>query len=207
MVKPPHTGVHKWNADYVKREMADPHWIDFFQQVEKSELTEEQQEAVVIHEDRNRLVAAAGSGKSSTLVAKVGYAIQKGYVDSQEVLALAFNDKAAEEIRIRLADRLGISIRAQTFHSLGNSIIRDVTGQKTRPEVGSRQLMQKWSPNSGLATVRFCRAGSCSRQSIGNRSRRWSSTMSNPMKPSFEAREGTKVSRKNGAFRRFRETL
>ncbi|SDG42469.1 UvrD-helicase domain-containing protein [Paraburkholderia phenazinium] len=143
MVKPPHTGVHKWNADYVKREMADPHWIDFFQQVEKSELTEEQQEAVVIHEDRNRLVAAAGSGKSSTLVAKVGYAIQKGYVDSQEVLALAFNDKAAEEIRIRLADRLGISIRAQTFHSLGNSIIRDVTGQKTRPEVGSRQLMQK----------------------------------------------------------------
>ncbi|RKP43343.1 UvrD-helicase domain-containing protein [Trinickia fusca] len=143
IVQPPHVAIGDWNKSFVKREITDPHWADFFKQVEKAELTSEQQEAVVVFEDRNLLVAAAGSGKSSTLVAKVGYAIKRGYAQPGEVLALAFNAKAAEEIRDRLAKRLQMPIKAQTFHSLGKAIIQDVQGKKARVETGTRQLVLK----------------------------------------------------------------
>lgn len=143
IVNPPHSAIADWNRAFVKREMADPQWADFFRRVEKSELTLEQQEAVVVFEDRNLLVAAAGSGKSSTLVAKVGYAIRRGYAEPDAVLALAFNAKAAEEIRDRLAQRLQIPITAQTFHSLGKSIVSEVQGRTARVEVGTRQLVLK----------------------------------------------------------------
>lgn len=143
IVNPPHSAIADWNRAFVKREMADPQWADFFTHVEKSELTPEQQEAVVVFEDRNLLVAAAGSGKSSTLVAKVAYAIRRGYAEPDAVLALAFNAKAAEEIRDRLAQRLQIPIAAQTFHSLGKSIVSEVQGRTSRVEVGTRQLVLK----------------------------------------------------------------
>jgi DNA helicase-4 len=143
IIQPPHVGIDDWNKLFVKREMTDPRWVAFFKQVEKTELTFEQQEAVVVFEDRNLLIAAAGSGKSSTLVAKVGYAISRDYAKPHEVLALAFNAKAADEIRDRLADRLQLSIQAQTFHSLGKTIIEAVEGKRAPVEKLTRQLMQK----------------------------------------------------------------
>lgn len=44
----------------------------FFDQVESTPLTDEQRISSIIFEDRNLLVAAAGSGKTSTIVGKVG---------------------------------------------------------------------------------------------------------------------------------------
>lgn len=126
--RPPYQGLITRNKRFVDSEIIE--WADYFRQVEKSPLTQEQQVAVVVHEDRNRLIAAAGSGKSSTLVAKVGYALQKGYVKQDQILALAFNNDAAKELSERLEKRLGLTIKAQTFHSLGNEIIRNTCGPK-----------------------------------------------------------------------------
>lgn len=126
---PPYAGFQARNKRFVREEKRQ--WADFFKKVEKSELTDEQQIAVIVHEDRNRLIAAAGSGKSSTLVAKVGYALRKGYVKQNEVLALAFNNDAAKELSERLINRLGLPIKAQTFHSLGLEILQKTLGGKT----------------------------------------------------------------------------
>lgn len=130
LITEPHKLLASRNAEFVHNEKQNPKWRAFFERVEKTALTDEQQDAVVIHEDRNRLIAAAGSGKSSTLVAKVGYAIAKGYVAPNEVLALAFNDKAAKEISERLNSRLGIFVKAKTFHSMGNEILKTTSGKK-----------------------------------------------------------------------------
>lgn len=105
----------------------------FFQTVEKSPLTPEQTRATVCFDNRVRVIAAAGSGKTSTMVARAGYAIRRGIAQPPEILALAFNKKAAGELADRLASRLGEAgsgVASSTFHALGLRIIGEATGRK-----------------------------------------------------------------------------
>jgi DNA helicase-4 len=107
-----------------------------FDSVERQPLTEEQARAVVCFDNRVLLVAAAGSGKTSTLVAKAAYALHRSIVQASEILMLAFNADAADELQERIRSRLGDlvvgadAIVARTFHSFGLSIIGEVTGRK-----------------------------------------------------------------------------
>ena len=108
----------------------------FFERIEKSPLTDEQVRAVVCFDNRVLLVAAAGSGKTSTMVAKAGYALHKGYVDADKVLLLAFNADAAAELSERIKARLlplGLPaerVQAKTFHAFGLDVIGHATGKK-----------------------------------------------------------------------------
>lgn len=114
---------------------------DFFARVEKSKLTEEQSRAVLCFDNRVLVVASAGSGKTSTMVAKAGYALHRGLFGASEILLLAFNTDAAEELQTRINERLApfgfdvASIRARTFHGFGLDVIGQATG--TRPSLAS----------------------------------------------------------------------
>lgn len=108
----------------------------FFDKVEKSPLTEEQARAVLCFDNRVLLVASAGSGKTSTMVAKAGYALLKGYFEADRMLLLAFNNDAAAELRERIKARLtplGLpadKIAAKTFHAFGLEVIGQATGKR-----------------------------------------------------------------------------
>jgi DNA helicase-4 len=109
---------------------------DFFDRVEKSPLSQEQARAVVCFESRVLLVASAGSGKTSTMVAKAGYALKNGYCDPDRLLLLAFNNDAGAELRERLKNRLaplglpGEHVAAKTFHAFGLEVIGLATGKR-----------------------------------------------------------------------------
>lgn len=109
---------------------------DFFQKVEKSPLTQEQVQAVINFDNRVLLVASAGSGKTSTMVAKAGYALHNGYFLPEQMLLLAFNSDAAKELSQRIKSRLqplGLAadrIVAKTFHAFGLDVIGQATGKK-----------------------------------------------------------------------------
>ncbi len=108
----------------------------FFNSVEKSPLTNEQAEAVICFDNRVLLVASAGSGKTSTMVAKAGYALKNSYVGADRMLLLAFNSNAAAELRDRIKARLepmGLPadrVVAKTFHTFGLEVIGAATGKK-----------------------------------------------------------------------------
>ena len=108
----------------------------FFDSIEKSPLTEEQARAVISYDNRVQVVAAAGSGKTSVMVARAAYAVEKGFAKPDEILLLAFNRDAAEELQTRVGERLslaGISasgIKASTFHALGLRAIGRARGKK-----------------------------------------------------------------------------
>lgn len=108
----------------------------FFDTVEKSPLTQEQAEAVATFDNRVLLVASAGSGKTSTMVAKAGYALQRGYFAADRMLLLAFNNDAAAELRERIKARLeplGLPaerVVAKTFHAFGLDVIGAATAKK-----------------------------------------------------------------------------
>ncbi|MEA2019720.1 MAG: UvrD-helicase domain-containing protein, partial [Campylobacterota bacterium] len=66
----------------------------FFDTIESNPLTVKQTEAVLINEQHNLILAGAGSGKTSVVVAKVCYMLNKNIVKENEILILAFNKKA-----------------------------------------------------------------------------------------------------------------
>jgi DNA helicase-4 len=110
----------------------------FFDTIERSPLTEEQARAVVCFDNRVQLLAAAGSGKTSVMVARAAYAVRRGFMAPDRILLLAFNRAAAKELRERVVERFaeaGIDasgIRASTFHALGLHLIGQATGAKPR---------------------------------------------------------------------------
>lgn len=102
---------------------------DFFETVEARPLTPEQRLAVVTDEDATLVLAGAGSGKTSVIVAKAAYLIKRGVRSPDEILLLAFGKDAAEEMAGRIEQRCGSPVDAMTFHALGYEIIRQVEGQ------------------------------------------------------------------------------
>ncbi len=71
-----------------------------------------------------RVLAPAGSGKTKTLINRVVNLINQG-IPQDNILALAFNKKAEEEMNTRLANKHINDVVVKTFHSFGNKIIRE----------------------------------------------------------------------------------
>ncbi|HEX7324447.1 MAG TPA: UvrD-helicase domain-containing protein [Rhodanobacteraceae bacterium] len=115
------------NAQYTRSQIQA--FRDLFDHVEKTPLTEEQARATVCFDERVQLVAAAGSGKTSVMVAKAIYAVQRGLAEPERIVMLAFNRSAADELARRVQDaagRLGMgacAVHATTFHALGLSVL------------------------------------------------------------------------------------
>ena len=105
-------------------------FANFFSCVESSPLTERQIEAILIDEDAILVNAGAGTGKTSTVVGKIGYLVKSGIAASEEVLALAYGRDAATELRERVKDRLGLEIEVRTFHSLGLELTQKARGHR-----------------------------------------------------------------------------
>ena len=100
-------------------------------------------------------VAPAGSGKTTTLVARIAWLIDSG-VDASTVAAITFNKRAAEELGERLdaaLEPLGVeagSVRVRTFHALGREILRDA-GRPVEPLVDRAMLLAELFPRTNPA--------------------------------------------------------
>ncbi|TVO36754.1 DNA helicase IV [Vibrio algivorus] len=108
-------------------------WKPYFQECERSPLNASQQRAVLLNDDHTLILAGAGSGKTSVLMAKVGYLLQSGQAKPEEMLLVAFGRDAAKEMQQRIKEKFaeqGAQIKVQTFHQLGLDIIKSVEGSQ-----------------------------------------------------------------------------
>ena len=89
--------------------------------------TAEQAAAIANDEDVTLVLAGAGTGKTAVITGKVAHLVRNEGVAPEEVLVLAFNRKAADEIRERLPDDLA-GAHVATFHAFGLRVIADAEG-------------------------------------------------------------------------------
>lgn len=113
----------KRNADWTRRMLKQ--YAGFFDSVESSPLNDSQARAVVNGEDALLVLAGAGSGKTSVLVARAGWLLMRKQATPQQILLLAFGRQAADEMNQRVQSRLEVDdIQARTFHALALHIIQ-----------------------------------------------------------------------------------
>ncbi|MDQ8205695.1 ATP-dependent helicase [Pelagicoccus sp. SDUM812003] len=106
------------NAAFPPMELPE---IDF-----RSELNDEQFEAVTAEPGPLLILAGAGSGKTRTLTYRVAYLLSKG-VSPGEILLLTFTNKAAKEMLSRVEELTAVEPRrfwGGTFHSIGHRLLR-----------------------------------------------------------------------------------
>ena len=91
-------------------------------------LNEKQQQSVTLAEDTNALIlAGAGSGKTRVLTHRIHYLVSEKNYYADDILAVTFTNKAANEMKERLSDLLYQPIGRMwvgTFHSLAHRLLR-----------------------------------------------------------------------------------
>ena len=90
-------------------------------------LNDKQIEAVKAIDGPVLILAGAGSGKTKTLTHRIAHLLSQG-VSPENILAVTFTNKAAEEMKTRVQKLLGLNITnlfIGTFHSLGAKILRE----------------------------------------------------------------------------------
>ncbi|HET9615435.1 MAG TPA: UvrD-helicase domain-containing protein, partial [Candidatus Limnocylindrales bacterium] len=101
-------------------------------------------------------VAPAGSGKTTTLVARIAWLIASGATEPDRIVAITFNKRAADELDERLTAALaplGLpagAVRVRTFHALGLEILRGA-GQPVEPLVDRLAVLRAIAPEVGPA--------------------------------------------------------
>ena len=90
-------------------------------------LNASQRDAVGASSGNLLILAGAGSGKTRVLVHRIAWYIATGEASPQSILAVTFTNKAAAEMRSRIENLLGQSIRGMwvgTFHGLCHRLLR-----------------------------------------------------------------------------------
>ncbi len=116
--------INHYNEQFIQRKKIE--YANLFKR-ENLILDDEQQRAIIIDDKHNLIVAGAGSGKTEVLTTRIAYLVKRksNRINPKRILALAFQNKAQEEIKNRLKKRYEIDIEIRTFHSFGKKVIED----------------------------------------------------------------------------------
>src|SRR5438445_5477890 len=113
-----------------------------------------QREAVLETEGPLLVIAGAGSGKTRVLTNRVGHLITACGVKPNEILAITFTNKAANEMRERLEDLLGPNARRLwilTFHAACGRILR-----REAPRLGYRTNFTIYDQADQIRLTKAC---------------------------------------------------
>ncbi len=117
------------NEKYIKNKLIE--YKDYFDNMFKGIddsiiLDEEQRRAIIIDEDYSLVIAGAGTGKTTTMAAKVKYLVEKRHIKEDKIILLAFTNKACEELEVRINEDFKLNVEVLTFHKLGMKFLRKI---------------------------------------------------------------------------------
>jgi len=142
--------VKERNNAFIERECET--YKSLFDTLEEYPLTQNQRRSIVTDEYNNLVVAGAGTGKTSTIVGKARYIIEKGLANPDEILLLAFARGVKKELDERIS-RMEVQPTVKTFHAFGLNIIAESEGIKpsvSELSLDSQKLIQFIQGRIGL---------------------------------------------------------
>ena len=124
------------NKKYIEQQLIEnkTYFDDMFKDIDNNiKLDDDQRKIILTDEDYTLLIAGAGSGKTTTITAKVNYLIEKQNIKDEEILVISFTNKAVQELTTRINKDFKHNITIQTFHKFGYEIIKN--NQKPIPKI------------------------------------------------------------------------
>jgi DNA helicase II / ATP-dependent DNA helicase PcrA len=115
-------------------------------------LNPEQREAVLHTSGPLLILAGAGSGKTRVITSRIAFLVGDGHAQPDEVLAVTFTNKAAEEMRTRVESLLGSDCSrmwVSTFHSLCARLLR-----REAPAIGLSRDFVIYDSSDQLSVVK-----------------------------------------------------
>src|SRR6266704_70259 len=115
-------------------------------------LNPEQREDVLRINGPLLILAGAGSGKTRVITSRIAYLVGDGHARPDEVLAVTFTNKAAEEMRARVEALLGSEVSGMwvsTFHALCARLLR-----REAPAIGLSRDFVIYDSSDQLAVVK-----------------------------------------------------
>ncbi len=104
------------------------------------------------------ILAGAGTGKTTTITRRIAWQVASGAFPARHILAVTFTDKAAGELRARLAALGADGVRASTFHSAALALLRHFAGEQGRI-LSTKALLLRRIGNTLPGAFRFRPAG------------------------------------------------
>ena len=119
--------LKKHNTKFINDKIIE--YKDYFDQMFRDidpnvKLDEEQIKAVLVDEDYEMVIAGAGSGKTTTMSAKVKYLVEKRQIDPTQIIMISYTNEAIKELKTRINDEFKIPVNIYTFHKFCLDIIR-----------------------------------------------------------------------------------
>lgn len=139
--------ISKFDLDNYNKEVLEQKYLKYkdyfshmFDNVDKNiKLDKEQIIAILADEDYSMIIAGAGTGKTTTIVAKIKYLVEIKKILPEKILVISFTKKATEELEKRIYYDFNIPAKITTFHSLGLNYIRKIFNNRICYVIGSNE--------------------------------------------------------------------
>jgi DNA helicase-2/ATP-dependent DNA helicase PcrA len=105
------------------------------------------------------ILAGAGSGKTTTITRRIAQQVATGTFAANQIMAVTFTDKAAGELKSRLAALGAPGVRASTFHSAALRQLRHFAPERLGTILPSKALALRQIANKLPAPFKFRAAG------------------------------------------------
>jgi DNA helicase-2/ATP-dependent DNA helicase PcrA len=105
------------------------------------------------------ILAGAGSGKTTTITRRIAQQVASGAFPANAIMAVTFTDKAAGELRERLAALGVVGVRASTFHSAALRQLRHFSPERLGAIMPSKVVLLRQIANRLPAPYTFRPAG------------------------------------------------